>query len=124
MTIVYRAEGDPENSIYNCNQYEIPELANTGFVLIKSPKEIEVYKSHDSEPMKYNQSHAKAKVYKACDEDRRSKFEKYVLPLISCVVKSAVSGVVSGALDGALKGAGEAATYVIGSTGRVLYEAE
>ena len=38
----------PNQEIFNCMQYEIPELSETGYVVIKSPNEIEIFKTEDS----------------------------------------------------------------------------
>ena len=120
-----------ESVIPNCCQQEgfnepnkIPNLTDSGYVFINDPKNIEIYKSYDSVPMKLCQWQAQAKVYKTCDQDRRSKFQKYVLLLVKCVVSGAVEGAVAGTVSGAFEGLTSGASSTTDISENILYEAE
>ena len=114
----------PTGYTYSCYQYKIPKLTDLGYVIINDPKDIEIYKSCDSIPIKLSQWQAQAKVYKTCDQDRRSKFQKYVLPLVKCIASGAVEGAVTGIVSGAFEGLSSGASSTVDITENILYETE
>ena len=114
---------NPTGYAYTCYQYKIPKLTDFGYVLINDPKDIEIYKSYDSTPIKLSKWQAQAKIYKTCDQDRRSKFQKYVLPLVKCVVSGAVEGAVAGTVSGAFEGLTSGASSTTDIPENILYEA-
>ena len=57
-------------------QYEIPELSNSGYVLIKSSYEIDIFVSEDSPAITLTQRDGVAKQYRKCNQDQRSKYEQ------------------------------------------------
>ena len=84
----------------------------------------EIYKSYDSMPIKLSQWQAEVKVYKTCNQDRRSKSQKYVLPLVKCFVSGAVEGAVAGTVSGAFEGLASEASSTTDISENILYEAE
>ena len=82
----------PNQEIFNCMQYEIPELSETGYVLIKSPNEIEIFKTEDSPSETLTQRDTTAKQYRQRNNDQLSFFRRYVWPTIQHI--GAASGAV------------------------------
>ena len=91
---------------YHCNQFTIPKLSDSGYIVIKSAIEIEIFQSTETPGVTVTQEDATGKVYKVCNSNQRWIFKEYVLPTLSAVTKAAVKGAVSG-LGGAIGGAVE-----------------
>ena len=111
MTIPYKATNPgTASAVYDCNQFTIPKLSESGYVIVKSANEVEVFRTSESQGVTITQEDAKAKVYKACDSHKRWIFKNYVLPTIKVVTKAGVSGAVGGSVEGAIAGVFEGLT--------------
>ena len=84
------------NLTYYCNQFTIPKLSDSGYVVIKSANKIEIFQTNETPGVTVTQEEAKGKVYKPCNSNQRWIFQKYVLPTLSVVTTAAVRGAVSG----------------------------
>ena len=111
MTIPYKATNPgTASAVYDCNQFTIPKLSESGYVIVKSANEIEVFRTSESQGATITQEDAKAKVYKACDSHKRWIFKNYVLPTLKVFTRAAVRGAVEGTVQGAIVGGIDAVT--------------
>ena len=111
MKIVFDTKSDKTGQIYFCNKFDIPKLSSTGYVLIKNPNEVMIYIDEYSSPIKLDQP--ELKVYKTCDEDRRSNYEKYFLKFCDTVFRAVTEGAVKGAGGADVAGLGENVTGLL-----------
>ena len=110
------------SAIYHCNQFTIPKVSESGYIIVKSANEIEVFKTSESQGVTITQEDAKAKVYKACDSHKRWIFKNYVLPTLKVFTRAAVRGAVEGTVQGAIVGGIDAATEGEVIESDILYE--
>ena len=106
---------------YHCNQFTIPKLSDSGYIVIKSANEIEIFQSTETPGVTVTQEDATGKVYKVCNSNQRWIFKEYVLPTLNVVFTAAVKGAVSGAVSGLGGAIGDAVENIIGEE-NILYE--